>query len=87
MNLEELKTIWKQEEQNAHINGWDFSHLDGIVITEQVGSENERDLIEMVLPGLKKPFPHLNLKEQRKVFEEAGFHIIREEEAYRQNLY
>ena len=37
----------------------------------------------MVLPGIKKPFPHLNLKEQRKVFEDAGFHIIGAEEAYR----
>lgn len=56
---------------------------DGIFITEQVGSDNERDLVEMVLPGTQKPFPHLNLKEQRKVFEDAGFHIIRAEEAYR----
>lgn len=56
---------------------------DGIFITEQVGGDNERDLVEMVLPGTPKPFPHLNLKEQRKVFEDAGFHIIRAEEAYR----
>ena len=56
---------------------------DGIFITQQVGGDNERDLVEMVLPGTKKPFPHLNLKEQKKVFEDAGFHIIRGEEAYR----
>ena len=56
---------------------------DGIIITQQVGGDNERDLVEMVLPGTKKPFPHLNLKEQKKVFEDAGFHIIRGEEAYR----
>lgn len=56
---------------------------DGIFITEQVGGDNERDLVEMVLPGTPKPFPHLNLKEQGKVFEDAGFHIIRAEEAYR----
>ena len=37
----------------------------------------------MVLPGIEKPFPHLNLKKQRRVFEDAGFHIIRAEEAYR----
>lgn len=35
----------------------------------------------MVLPGTKKPYPHLNLKEQRKVFEDAGFQIIRAEKA------
>ena len=55
----------------------------GIFITEQVGGDNERDLVEMVLPGAEKPFPHLNLKEQRKVFEDAGFYIIGAEEAYR----
>ncbi|WMJ87990.1 hypothetical protein [Anaerocolumna sp. MB42-C2] len=40
-------------------------------------------MVEMVLPGTEKPFPHLNLKEQRKVFEDARFEIIRAEEAYR----
>ncbi len=56
---------------------------DGIFITEQVGSDNDRDLVEMVLPGTDKPFPHLNLREQRSVFEDAGFHIIEGEEVYR----
>ena len=55
----------------------------GIFVTEQVGGDNDRDLVEMVLPDIKKPWPHLYLKEQRKVFEEAGFHILRAEEAYR----
>jgi len=35
----------------------------GVFITQQVGSENERDLVEMVLPGISKPYPHANLKE------------------------
>ena len=55
----------------------------GIFITEQVGEDNERDLVEMVLPGTEKPFPHMNLTEQRKVFEDAGFTIVKAEEAYR----
>lgn len=59
----------------------------GVFITEQVGGDNERDLVEMVLPGTEKPFPHLNLKEQRKKFEEAGFQIIQAEEAYRPILF
>ena len=197
MNIEELKTRWKQEEELAHIHGWDFSHIhgryeeendlpwdyekivrqylkkdsklldydtgggefllslcnpycntaategyppnvelcrekllplgiefkecdnpskipyddasfdriinrhgdydatelfrllktDGLFITEQVGGDNDRDLVERVLPGTEKPFPHLNLKEQRKVFEDAGFQIIRAEEAYRPILF
>lgn len=55
----------------------------GVFITEQVGGDNERDLVEMVLEGTKKPFPDLNLKTQQKKFEEAGFKILRAEEAYR----
>lgn len=193
MNIEELKTIWKKEEDMAHIRGWDFSHIhgryeeeqdlpwnyesivrsylnkdtdlldydtgggefllslkhpysktsategyppnvklcheiltplgihfrecnnasaipfddasfdliinrhgdfdapelyrllknNGIFVTEQVGGENDRDLVEMVLPGIPKPFPHLNLKEQREAFEKAGFQILQAEEAFR----
>lgn len=56
---------------------------DGIFITQQVGSENDRELVEMVLPDTNKPFPHNNLTEQRRVFEAAGFHILKVEEAYR----
>lgn len=55
----------------------------GIFITEQVGGDNDRDLVQMVLPDTEKPFPHLNLREQRQSFENAGFHIIEEAEAYR----
>lgn len=55
----------------------------GLFITEQVGGDNDRDLVEMVLPETDKPFPHLNLTEQRKHFETVGFEIVRAEEAYR----
>ncbi len=55
---------------------------DGIFITQQVGCDNDRDLVEMVVPNTDKPFPHLNLKEQKKAFVEAGFHIIKEAEVY-----
>lgn len=55
----------------------------GVLITEQVGEDNDRDLVELVLPGTAKPFPHLNLTEQRRNFERAGFQIIQAEEAYR----
>ena len=29
MTREELKAVWKAEEDVAHINGWDFSHIHG----------------------------------------------------------
>ena len=54
----------------------------GFFITQQVGSENDRDLVEAVLPGMEKPFSHNNLKEQRELFEKAGFDILKAGEAY-----
>ncbi|MCI8516071.1 MAG: class I SAM-dependent methyltransferase [Hungatella sp.] len=56
---------------------------DGIFITEQVGEDNDRDLVNMVLPEVPKPFPHLNLREQQEKFEKEGFEILCKEEAYR----
>lgn len=55
----------------------------GVFITEQVGGDNDRDLVEMVLPGTEKPFPDLFLEIQQKKFEEAGFKILMAEEVYR----
>ena len=55
---------------------------DGIFVTQQVGGENDRELVERVLPDVPKPFPHLNLKEQRAAFEQAGFEILRSEESF-----
>ena len=48
-----------------------------------MGGDNDRDLVERVLPGTPKPFPHLYLEEQLRVFRGAGFRILRGEEAYR----
>lgn len=59
----------------------------GVFITEQVGGDNDRDLVERVLPGVEKPYPHMNLTEQRAAFEAAGFRILRAEEAYRPILF
>ena len=59
----------------------------GVFLTEQVGEDNDRDLVERVLPGIPKPFPHMNLREQRAAFEAAGFRILRGEEAFRPILF
>jgi SAM-dependent methyltransferase len=56
---------------------------DGIFITQQVGGKNDRELVEMVLPGTPEPFPELELSIQKKKFEEAGFEVIRGEEVFR----
>lgn len=56
---------------------------DGIFVTQQVGANNERELVEMVLPDSPLPYPHLTLEKQRKAFEDAGFQILLAQEAYR----
>ncbi|MBR5519088.1 MAG: class I SAM-dependent methyltransferase [Clostridia bacterium] len=55
----------------------------GIFITQQVGEDNERELVEMLLPGTEKPFSHLNLREQKQAFIDAGFTILDEGESFR----
>ena len=55
----------------------------GLFVTQQVGCKNDREFVEAVLPELQRPFPHNNLKEQREVFERAGFEILKAEEAFR----
>lgn len=54
----------------------------GLFITQQVGSDNDRELVEMVLPCADKPFPHEDLQEQRKRFLDAGFEILQADEAF-----
>ncbi len=55
----------------------------GMFVTQQVGGENDRDLVQMVLPGTPPPFPHLTLAEQRKAFEDEGFEILQADEVFR----
>ncbi len=55
----------------------------GLFITQQVGSENDRELIEAVLPGTPRPFPHDNFPEQKQAFENAGFEILQSDEVFR----
>ena len=54
----------------------------GLFITQQVGSDNDRELVEMVLPGTEKPFPHENLREQKTRFTDSGFVILQADEAF-----
>lgn len=54
-----------------------------MIVTEQVGGDNDRDLVEDILPEVEAPFPHLHLLEQKKAFENAGFEILLADEAFR----
>ena len=48
----------------------------GHFITQQVGDDNDRELVELLMGDIPKPFPGMNLTVQKKVFEDAGFEIL-----------
>ena len=56
----------------------------GIFITEQVGSLNDRELVELLLPDCPPlPFPNATLEIQSRLFENAGFKILKGKETFR----
>lgn len=56
----------------------------GIFITQQVGAENDRELVELLLNEMPEmPFPNQYLRIAQTAFEDAGFSIIKAEEAFR----
>lgn len=54
----------------------------GLFITQQVGEDNDRDLVQMVLPFIEKPFPNMNLKTQKEIFETVGFSVEEADEFF-----
>lgn len=73
---------------NRHGN-YDVSELyrvlkpEGIFITEQVGCDNDRELIDLLLPDTSGTFLHANLTAQSSLFAKSGFFLLRTEEAFR----
>ena len=55
----------------------------GLFVTQQVGDKNDRDLVDMVLPEVEFAYHDLNLKAQKKAFEENGFEILSDDEVFR----
>ena len=55
----------------------------GLFITQQVGEDNDRELVRLLLPGTPKPFHGLNLRDQRAAFEAGGFEIEEGAECFR----
>lgn len=54
----------------------------GIFVTQQVGAQNDRELADLLLPGLPPPFPEQTLHQVREAFGQAGFRILDGEEAF-----
>lgn len=55
---------------------------DGIFITQQVGEWNDWELVKKVLPDTHRKFKGHCLASQVKLFQEAGFEILGQDEAY-----
>ena len=55
----------------------------GLFITQQVGAENDRELVELLCGETEVPFPEQYLNITSEKFENAGFSVLRGEEAFR----
>ena len=54
----------------------------GVFITQQVGAENDRELVEMLLGKVEMPYPEQYLEIAARKFTGAGFKIIQSGEAF-----
>ena len=55
----------------------------GLFITQQVGAENDRELVELLCGKTPVPFPDQYLGLTSRAFENAGFTTLRGEEVFR----
>ncbi len=55
----------------------------GLFITQQVGAENDRELVELLCGETEIPFPDQYLSITTEKFEDAGFAILQGKEAFR----
>lgn len=55
----------------------------GIFVTEQVGCENDRGLVEFLCPNAEQKFKGWNLENNLRRFEENGFTILKQGECFR----
>ena len=55
----------------------------GIFITQQVGAENDRELVKLLCRETALPFPEQYLSITSQKFRDAGFNILRGEECFR----
>ena len=54
----------------------------GIFITQQVGEQNDEDLVKMLLPDVKTQYPNFNLTSQKELFTKEGFEILEGKEEF-----
>ena len=55
----------------------------GVFITQQVGAENERELVQLLCGNVPMPFPEQYAHKVGEMFSDAGFSVLRLEECFR----
>lgn len=55
----------------------------GLFISQQVGAENDRELVEHLCGKIPLPFPEQYADKAAKAFQIAGFSVLRQEECFR----
>ncbi|NLM06085.1 MAG: class I SAM-dependent methyltransferase [Tissierellia bacterium] len=55
----------------------------GLFLTQQVGAENDKDLVELLMGDFEVQYPNAYLKYAGKEFIDKGFEILEEGEAFR----
>lgn len=54
----------------------------GVFVTQQVGAENDRELVDLLIPGTELPYPEQYLKKVSRKFTDVGFEILQSQEAF-----
>lgn len=55
----------------------------GLFLTQQVGAENDRELVSLLMGEVDLPYPDARLRIARQAFADSGFDILEEAEAFR----
>ena len=55
----------------------------GLFITQQVGEDNDFELVKSLFPDARKRFSGHNLEKQSEIFRKVGFEILEQNEVYR----
>lgn len=55
----------------------------GIFVSQQVGAQNDRELVELLCGDLPLPFPDQYAARAADAFREAGFSVLRQDECFR----
>ncbi len=71
--------------RHGDFNPWEIYRVlksGGIFVSQQVGAENDRELVELLCGELPLPLPEQYADKVANAFQKAGFSILRQEECF-----